>query len=159
VPSLIGLIVAIAKNRIIGIDGKIPWHHPADLKRFKAVTTGHTVIMGRNTYASIGRPLPNRRNIVVTRTDIPGVECVRSLDQAFQAVEGEAWIIGGAKMYEEALAKAHVIDVTFVPDDIAPVPQAVYFPEIPSPFQGEPEIQMEEGLVRRRFHRKVATQS
>lgn len=133
----LGMIVAYSPRRVIGIGNRIPWHYPADLKRFKALTQGSTVIMGRNTYESIGRPLPNRRNLVVTRGAIAGVECVPSLGEALQRCEGPVWIIGGARLYEEGLARADFIDVTLVPDD-PPPENAVCFPEIPAEFAPGP---------------------
>ena len=151
---MIGMIVAIARSGVIGIDGKIPWHHPADMRRFKLVTTGHTVIMGRNTWASIGKPLPNRRNIVVTSAMIPGVDCAKSLDEALAQVDGDAWIIGGARLYAEGMRRAEVIDVTLVPDEVPVSAQAVLFPEIPGEFLAEPPIAMDEGMTRRLYRRK-----
>ncbi len=78
---MISIIVAYAKDRVIGKDGKIPWHLPSDLQHFKEITTGHTVVMGRKTFAALGRPLPGRRNVVLTHSsaiNLPGVEVVRS---------------------------------------------------------------------------------
>ena len=81
----ISIIVAVADNGIIGKENGLPWHLGADLKRFKAITTGHTILMGKNTYLSIGRPLPNRRNVVLssslTADDVPGCELIASLDE------------------------------------------------------------------------------
>jgi dihydrofolate reductase len=151
----IGIIVAVAKSGVIGIDGKIPWRHPADMKRFKEVTTGHTVIMGRKTYESMGKPLPNRRNIVVTRAAIAGVECVPSLAEALALVKDDAFIIGGARLYAEGMAHADFLDVTLVPDDVPRTPDAVVFPEIDSRFEAGPEIKMDEGMTRRVYRRKM----
>lgn len=102
------MIVAYDKNRAIGANGDIPWlgKLPADMKHFRELTTGHAVIMGRKTYDSIGRPLPNRQNIVLTREDkaIDGVDVVHSLEAAYGAATSEkVFILGGAQIYEQAL--------------------------------------------------------
>src|SRR4026209_1464506 len=109
---IIAAIVAMADNHVIGKNNQLPWHLSADLKRFKAITTGHPVIMGRKTYESIGKPLPNRTNIIVTRDttfQAPGCEVVNSLDAALQraaAIEkAECFIIGGADIYRQALPR------------------------------------------------------
>lgn len=115
--TLLTIIVATDAQRGIGINNTLPWKLPEDMAHFKRLTTGHPVIMGRKTYDSIGRPLPNRRNIVVTRNAewrAEGVETVHSLDQAraLVAAEAEAFIIGGAQVYAEALALADQLIVT-----------------------------------------------
>lgn len=97
---LISLIVAMAENRVIGRDNQMPWHLPADLRHFKSVTLGKPVIMGRKTFESIGRPLPGRRNLVISRNtewQADGVETVNSLDAALALVNAhdEVMIIGG----------------------------------------------------------------
>jgi dihydrofolate reductase len=107
--TLLTIIVATDAQRGIGINNTLPWKLPEDMAHFKRLTTGHPVIMGRKTYESIGRPLPNRRNIVVTRSAAwraDGVETAQSLEQARALVEdaAEAFIIGGAQIYAEALA-------------------------------------------------------
>lgn len=117
----IHLIAAVAQNNVIGKDGQIPWNIPADLQHFKELTMGHTVIMGRHTYESIGRPLPGRQNIVVTSTidDIAGCRIARSLPEALTMAESEEiFIIGGARLYAEALPLADRLDLTLV--DAAP---------------------------------------
>src|SRR5687767_9099876 len=115
-------IVAISKNFAIGKDGKLPWHYPADLKFFKRTTTGNTIVMGRTTWESIGKPLPNRLNIILTRSaDIdahPDVRIARSVDEVVETtrgMDGDIFIIGGAHTYESF---AGIIDkwlVTEVP--------------------------------------------
>jgi dihydrofolate reductase len=106
----ISLVAALALNGVIGRDGGLPWHLPADLKRFKRLTLGHPVIMGRATYESIGRPLPQRRNLVLSRSGFhaDGVEVFSHLDGAFAAVAGveEVMVIGGARVYREVLPRA-----------------------------------------------------
>src|SRR5436190_24023626 len=93
-------VVAVSKNGVIGKDNKLPWHFSADLKFFKNLTTGHTVIMGRKTFESIGKPLPNRENIVISRlpqADKPGVEFASAIEEAIARAQSEKiFIIGGA---------------------------------------------------------------
>ncbi|MCY7388891.1 MAG: dihydrofolate reductase [Burkholderiales bacterium] len=118
----ISLIVAMAKNRVIGSKNKMPWHLPADFAYFKKMTTGHPVIMGRKTFESIGHPLPGRRNIVISRNatmHADGVEIMASLEQAFDAclrsaANLEAYVIGGATIYMDALPRADRILITEV---------------------------------------------
>ena len=115
------IIAAIAANGIIGAAGKIPWHISADLKRFKRLTLGHPVVMGRKTYDSLGKPLPGRRNIVLTRGPaIPGVECFASLDAALATCQAETvFIIGGAELYRQALPLADTLLLTHVHRQVA----------------------------------------
>jgi dihydrofolate reductase len=122
----ISLIAAMAENGIIGRGGQLPWRLSADLKRFKRLTTGHTVIMGRKTWESIGRPLPDRRMVVITRQSgyqADGVTIVGSLDEALavaqSANEDDAFIIGGAEVYWLALPKADRLYITLVLADVA----------------------------------------
>ncbi len=126
------LIVARARNNAIGQANRMPWHLPADLAHFKRTTLGHPVIMGRRTWESIGRPLPGRRNIVVSRTPgfrPPGAETAFSLDDAWRAAEGsdEAFVIGGAQLYAEALPQA---DRIYLTDVVAEVPGDTFFPDL-----------------------------
>ena len=125
-----GILVAVSPEGIIGKDNTIPWHYSADLKRFKRLTTGNTIIMGRKTWESLPiKPLPNRRNIVITRSSIKGIECFQSIDDALQTCEGDVWFIGGAGIYQEAMQKADVIDMTLVPDSVSGE-DCIYFPTI-----------------------------
>lgn len=155
------LIVAIGRDGVIGLDGKLPWHYPEDLKRFKRLTLGGTVIMGRLTYASIGKPLPGRRNIVVTRAAQPGVECARSVEEALALAEqrpGDVWFIGGARIFAEAMRHVDLLDVTYVPESID-APGAVYFPPIDeSTWEAGPLLPHENDprLTRRVYRRKAA---
>lgn len=115
--ACICLIAALAANRVIGKDNAMPWHLPADLKRFKALTLGHAVLMGRKTYESIGKPLPGRRNLVITRNRdyrAPGCEVVHSLDAALAACPGAdvIFVIGGAELYRQALPRARRLEFT-----------------------------------------------
>ena len=115
-PRLV-LLAALDRDRAIGKDNALPWHLPDDLRRFKRLTLGHPVVMGRKTYESIGRPLPGRTNIVVTRDrtlSIPGTVIVHSLDEAIAAA-GEAedvFVIGGEQIYGLALPRADRLELT-----------------------------------------------
>ena len=125
-----GILVAVSPEGIIGKDNTIPWHYSADLKRFKRLTTGNTIIMGRKTWESLPiKPLPNRRNIVITRSSIKDIECFQSIDDALQTCEGDVWFIGGAGIYQEAMQKADIIDMTLVPDSVSGE-DCIYFPTI-----------------------------
>lgn len=114
----LSLVVAMDANRGIGVDNKLPWHLPEDLAHFKRVTLGHPIIMGRKTFESIGRPLPGRRNIVVTRNPgwrHEGVDVVHSLADAVALVGGDsASIIGGAQIFAEAMDVADRLIVTHI---------------------------------------------
>ncbi len=119
----ISLIAAMAHNRVIGKDNDMPWHMPADLKHFKAVTLGKPVIMGRKTFDSIGRPLPGRRNVVVTRNNdcvIEGVEVVNSPDAAIELLRDheEVMVIGGGNIYQQFLSTAETLYLTFIDLDV-----------------------------------------
>ena len=115
-----GILVAVSPEGIIGKDNSIPWHYSADLKRFKRLTLGKTVIMGRRTWESLPvKPLPDRRNIVITQSSLNEVECFSSIDDALATCEGDVWFIGGAGIYQEALGKADIIDMTLVPDNVS----------------------------------------
>lgn len=125
------LVVARARNGVIGRDNRLPWRLPDDLAYFKQVTMGHPVIMGRRTWESIGRALPGRKNIVVTRNpryEAPGATVVDSLDQAWREAAGakEACVIGGTSLFQEALPAADRIHLTEVE---AEVPGDTWFPE------------------------------
>jgi dihydrofolate reductase len=124
----LAIIVAVARNRGIGKEGKLPWHISDDLKRFKALTTGHAVLMGRKTFASIGRPLSNRRNVVLSRTPVQGVETYPSLASALKALASEEWVfaIGGGDVYRQLLDRADRLYLTMVDSD---VDADTYFPE------------------------------
>lgn len=118
---MLGIIFAVSADGVIGMAGSIPWHYAGDMRRFKRITMGSTVVMGRTTFESIGRALPGRRNVVVTSRpmDVPGVECVRTVDEAITlAGAGDVWFIGGARIYAEAMKHADVIDVVYVPDRV-----------------------------------------
>lgn len=131
---MINIIVAHAANGVIGSADDIPWHISADFKRFKALTSGHTVIMGRKTFESkpLGKPLPNRRNIVVTRNknyQTDGIEVAGSLDAALKMTKGEdeVFIIGGGEIYKQAMDKADRIYATIIQTEIE---GDTYFPRV-----------------------------
>ena len=115
-PAQLTIVVAIDTQRGIGVNNALPWHLPEDLAHFKSTTSGHPIIMGRKTFDSIGRPLPNRRNIVVTRNpawEHEGVEAAPSLDAAMAlAGDQQAFIIGGAQIFIEAFSKVDRLIVT-----------------------------------------------
>ena len=102
------LIAALTRRRVIGAGGRIPWHLSEDLKRFKRGTTGHTVLMGRKTFESIGKLLPNRRNVVLSSRPVPGVETYASLDEALASLkdESQVFVIGGGTLYAQTLERA-----------------------------------------------------
>ena len=136
------LVVAMARNRVIGRDNALPWRLPADLAHFKQVTMGHPIVMGRRTYESIGKALPGRRNIVVTRNpafQAPGCIVVASLEAAWQAAgdADEVCVIGGTSLFAEALPVADVIHLTEVQAD---VPGDTCFPEFDRSAWREKEI-------------------
>ena len=116
---ILSLIAAMDNNRLIGRDNALPWHLPADLAHFKNITMAKPILMGRKTYDSIGRPLPGRTNIVVTRSSdlqVEGVTVVNSIEEAISVVPDaeELMIIGGSSIYELVLPKAHRMYLSFV---------------------------------------------
>jgi dihydrofolate reductase len=119
---LIALIAAVARNGVIGAGNRLPWRLPEDMKRFRALTTGHCVIMGRRTWESIGGPLPRRQNIVVTRAARgpgEGIEFARSLDAALSRARlpEPVFVIGGEALYREALPRAKLLYLTEIQRD------------------------------------------
>jgi dihydrofolate reductase len=132
------ILVAMTEDRVIGREGRIPWHLPEELRLFRELTVGHTVLMGRRTFESIGRPLPERRNIVLSHTmePTPGVIVCSSLQKGL--AEGAAYgrkifIIGGRRVFEEALPIADAMRISWIPEKYS---GDVYFPEY-SPRQWE----------------------
>lgn len=126
----VSLIAAMAENRIIGVNNTLPWRLPEDLRHFRRLTTGHHVIMGRRNYESIGKPLPDRTNIVVTRNPeyrAPGCRVRHSLEEALRdaQADSEVFVIGGGEIYRQALARADRIYLTLVH---AHVEGDTYFP-------------------------------
>jgi dihydrofolate reductase len=127
----LALIAAMARNRVIGHNNALIWHLPEDLKHFKNTTSGHHIIMGRKTFESIGRPLPNRVNIVVSRNadlSIPGVMVTHSLEEAIQksAADTQPFVVGGAQLYAAALPFATDLYLTHIDKDFE---GDAFFPE------------------------------
>ena len=128
----ISAIAAMTQDRVIGLNNGIPWHYSEDFKRFKRVTLNSAIIMGRKTWLSIGcKPLPKRRNIVISRGVVEGIEHYASIEQALQACHEETsvWLIGGGQIYAQGLAHCDHLDITLVPDMID-TDEAILFPEI-----------------------------
>lgn len=130
---MIKVIVAMDKNRVIGADNKMPWHLPSDLKRFKAMTMGHWIVMGRKTFESIGKPLPGRINAVVSKNpdsikSAEGILVLNSLDSLKNLeVLDDLFIIGGAEIYKQTLPIADMLYVTLIDNEFT---GDAYFPEI-----------------------------
>ena len=129
---MISIIAAVAKNRAIGFENKLIYWLPNDLKRFKALTTGHTIVMGRNTYESLPKgALPNRRNVVLSRTTkvLPGCDVYPTLEAALNSCkeDEDVYIIGGARVYEQAMAIADRLCLTEVDDE--PAEADAFFPD------------------------------
>lgn len=125
----LSIIAAMAQDRVIGRDNQLPWRLPADLKRFKQLTMGHTLLMGRKTYESIGRPLPGRTTVVVSRQAgyaPAGVTVAGSVDEALAVATGEVFIAGGAEIYRQTLARADRLYLTLID---ASFPGDTWFPE------------------------------
>ncbi|OSY86989.1 diacylglycerol kinase [Tenacibaculum holothuriorum] len=131
---MITIIAAIANNNALGKDNDLIWHLPADLKRFKKVTSGHHILMGRNTFESIGKPLPNRTSVIITRNNdyfVDGCLIANSIEDAIELVKEDdhIFLIGGAQIYKQAIEKKLVdkLDITYVHHDFE---ADVFFPEI-----------------------------
>jgi dihydrofolate reductase len=140
---IVSLIAAMSENRVIGAGNRIPWSIPSDLKRFSEVTMGHPVIFGRKTFESIGRPLPGRKNIILTEQrgyHVEGASVVHSLAEAFGlcSTVDEVFICGGGPLYRETIARADRIYLTVIHGIYA---GDTFFPEIPAAFA---EISREE---------------
>jgi dihydrofolate reductase len=127
---MINVIAAVAQSGVIGANNQLPWRLPADLKRFKALTMGHTLVMGRKTFDSIGRPLPGRATIVITRDRTwtrEGVTVAHSLDEAMEHASGEVFVAGGSEIYALAMERAQRLYITHVKE---PFDGDAYFPPI-----------------------------
>jgi dihydrofolate reductase len=126
---MISIIVAAAKNRTIGMDNTLPWRCPEDLKHFKALTMGHHMIMGRKTFESIGRPLPGRTTVVLTRDPqlkIEGCLIAHTLPDALKLCGNDAFIVGGADIYAQSIDYANILYITEIQQDVL---GDAYFPE------------------------------
>lgn len=146
---IVSIIAAIARNGVIGREGRLPWHLPVDLRRFREITTGHAVIMGRKTFEGLGHPLPDRTNIVLTRQSgfmANGVIVANSLVAALETVrdDEEVFICGGAEIYKQSLGRADrlyltLIDADFEGDAFFPGFPAEQFVEVERiPFSNDP---------------------
>jgi dihydrofolate reductase len=127
----VGMIAAVAENGVIGRDGDLPWRLPSDLARFKGLTLGNTVVMGRRTHESIGRPLPGRRTIVVTSQAVAGMETASTLPEAIARALTPVFLAGGAGIYREGMAYADTLHITRVH---ARPEGDTFFPPIPPDF-------------------------
>jgi len=141
----LSLIVAMSSNRVIGVDNRLPWHFSADLRRFKRITLGKPILMGRHTHESIGRPLPGRDNIVLTRDRdyaAPGCTVVHSLEAALEAAAAapELMVIGGSTLYEQLLPKADRLYLTLIEREF---PGDTLFPE----FRREDWLELEAQVI------------
>lgn len=163
--ALRGMIAAVSPEGVIGVSNRIPWKYPGDVRRFKRVTLGSTVLMGRRTWESAGkRALPGRRNIVITRQELhaPGIECFPDLRSALDSVPTDVpvWFLGGTRIYEEAMRYCDIIDLTYIPDSVGPVAEGIEvarFPDIdPALWEPGPLLPHEDdpSLRRRVFTRR-----
>ena len=146
-------IAAMSLNRVIGAGNQIPWHLPEDFRWFKQTTTGHVLVMGRKTFASIGRPLPGRETLVLSRSDFrhPGVKTIHSLEALPPLVgERQVFICGGAQLYELALPSCAELLLTLVQREVA---GDTYFPKFEDQFELAEEIRATPEFRILRYHR------
>ena len=128
---MITLIAACSTNRVIGKNNTLIWKVPGDLKRFKELTSGHTVLMGRKTYESIGRPLPNRRNIILSRNKdlvVEGCLVYSNLLEVLELYKNDLFVIGGEEIYRQTLGYADKVELTLIHKDYE---GDAFFPEVP----------------------------
>lgn len=146
---MISIIVAVAKGGAIGKEGKMPWKIPGEQRQFKDLTTGHVVVMGRNSYEEIGHPLPERTNIVVSKTKVFSGEnlyTVKSLKEAIErAGQEEIFIAGGAEVFQEALPLADKIYMTYVDMEVPDADR--FFPDFPKEKYIIMELERVEGKI------------
>lgn len=133
-PTSLSIITAMDQNRLIGRDNALPWHLPADLAFFKKTTLGKPILMGRKTYESIGRPLPGRQNIIISRDPnyrIDGCDTATGIEQALEMIKNqpEAMLIGGSSLYQQTIDLADKLYITFIHSQFE---GDAWFPEIPS---------------------------
>ena len=156
---MVGLIVARSKNNVIGANGTIPWNIKGEQKQFKELTTNNTIIMGRKTYEDIGKPLPNRLNIVVSRTanyEGDNLITVKSLDEALKLATDKVYIIGGYSLFEEAIPLVDIMYITEIDMEIEN--GDVFFPEF-NEDEFDKELIEEEELFNRYVYTKKLTNS
>ena len=150
-------IAAVSLNGVIGKNGELPWRLPEDLKWFKKITFGHPILMGRRTWASLGRPLPGRKNIVLSRsiTPVEGAVVIRSMDELDQEVEGaEAFLIGGGELYAQFLPACQELFLTTVLRKIDG--GDAFFPEYEPLFEAVETLEENEDFVLRKWARKTS---
>ncbi len=131
---MITMVVACSSNKVIGKDNTLVWKVPGDLKRFKEMTTGKVIVMGRKTYESIGKPLPNRKNVIITRNieyKVDGCEVYSSIEEVIKLYGDDMFVIGGGEIYNQFLNIANAIELTLIHKDFE---GDAYFPEIPDSF-------------------------
>ncbi len=166
----ISLIVAMASNRVIGRDGQMPWHLSADLQRFKQITLGSPILMGRKTYEAIGRPLPGRQNLIISRNSdyqIPGCVVFNNIQKALQSAANsdELFVIGGATLYEALLPYADylyltVIDKAFAGDTYFPETNPAAWHEISrEDISNDPSVDFSYSFLKLQNHQKQAIQA
>jgi dihydrofolate reductase len=149
-------IAAASLNRVIGKDGDLPWRLPEDLKWFKKITSGHAILMGRKTWESLGRPLPNRRNLVLSRSlePIDGMEVIRSLDDLNEKkFESDVFVIGGGELYEQLLPECAELYLTTVLREVSD--GDVFFPEHEHLFEPVETLAENEDFTLLRWKRKI----
>lgn len=148
-------IAAMSRNRVIGADGKIPWHLSEDLKFFKRTTLGHIILMGRKTYDSLGRPLPGRENWVVSRkAEIPGVRMFHELSEIPAPPDDrKLFVIGGAQLYEALLPRCSEIYLTLVDREVE---GDTFFPYFEDEFEAKENLFEAPEMVVRRYVRKTS---
>ena len=146
-------IAAMSLNRVIGVDGRIPWHISGDLKFFKRTTLGHIIVMGRKTYDSLGKPLPGRENWVVSReADIAGVTILRSFDAITEPTDGrQLYIIGGAQLYAALLPRCTELLLTRINREVE---GDTFFPEFENSFDAGEILESGENYEIRRHRKK-----
>ncbi len=155
-PSLVA-IAAMSSNRVIGREGRLPWHYPEDLQFFKRTTLGHPILMGRTTYDSIGRPLPGRQNIVLSRTmrELDRVSVIRSLEELPRVCPDDStvFVIGGAQVYEALLPQCTGLYLTWIRESHD---GDTYFPDFEPFFELKEVLDSTETLEFRYYERKKA---
>jgi len=154
-PARLIAIVAMSSNRVIGKDGTLPWHLPEDLKFFKKTTLGHPILMGRKTFDSIGRPLPGRRNIVLSRTMQPreGVEVIRDLSELRCENDEQVFLIGGAQLFESFLPQCAGMYLTYIEKAYE---GDVHFPPFEHLFEVPEVVGQGEGIEFRYYRRSAS---
>ena len=149
-------IAAASLNRVIGKDGDLPWRLPEDLQWFKKITSGHAILMGRKTWESLGRPLPNRRNLVLSRSlePIDGMEVIRSLDDLNEKkFESDLFVIGGGELYRQLLPECAELYLTTVLREVSA--GDVFFPEHEDLFEPVETLAENEDFTLRKWKRKI----